>query len=149
MGYSSLVAQLRELGRRGNGHKEFLFWGRKELDWTPHDSPPPWEGLQPPGLHPFWLAGLLRAFLPSFPSSLLCLRLLPASRCSRPRVCAQAGTGDQQGLHSDAEAGTAAWSRGLIAHLVLSWLARQPVGGALHTTPRAAGLQGLPGIPEG
>lgn len=64
-------------------------------------------------------------------------------------MCAQAGTGDQQGLHSDAEAGTAAWSRGLIAHLVLSWLARQPVGGALHTTPRAAGLQGLPGIPEG
>ena len=51
-----------------------------------------WLGSREPSFLP--------SFLPSFPASLLCLRLLPASRCSRPRVCAQAGTGDQQGLHS-------------------------------------------------
>ena len=103
----------------------------------------PWEGLRSPGLHPCWLAGLLRAFLPSFPASLLCLRLLPASRCSRlwssilsvPRRA----LGTSRSFAAAAAAGTAAWSRGLIAHLVLPWLARQAIGGALHTTPASCG----------
>ena len=95
-----------------------------------------------------WLGSCEPSFLPSPPPSCVCASS-PHPAAPGPACVPRRAPGTSRDFTVDAEAGTAAWSRGLIAHLVLSWLARQPVGGALHTTPRAAGLQGLPGIPEG
>ena len=95
-----------------------------------------------------WLGSCEPSFLPSPPPSCVCASS-PHPAAPGPACVPRRAPGTSRDFTVDAEAGTAAWSRGLIAHLVLSWLARQPVGGALHTTPRAEGLQGLPGIPEG
>ena len=98
------------------------------------DSPESAGGLRSPGLHPCWLAGRLRACLPSF---------LPASPVSAPPPRTPGGHRGPLGLRSGCGQDSSLVPR---AHCA----PRAPAcRGALHPPHGLLGVPGSPGVPEG
>ena len=98
------------------------------------DSPESAGGLRSPGLHPCWLAGRLRACLPSF---------LPASPVSAPPPRTPGGHRGPRGLRSGCGQDSSLVPR---AHCA----PRAPAcRGALHPPHGLLGVPGSPGVPEG